>query len=37
MTEPTGAKNQIYESACHEGNRALTRILEAARPLEAER
>ena len=36
MTEPTGA-NRIYESACHEGDRALARILEAARALEAER
>ena len=37
MTEPTGAKNRIYESARHEDKQALTRILEAARPLEAQR
>ena len=37
LTELDNRENQIYESACHEGNYALTSILLGARILEAQR
>ena len=37
MTQLDGEGNQIYESACHEGNYAMTSILMGARLLEAQR
>ncbi len=37
MTELDNRENRIYESACHEGNYALTSILMGARLLEAQR
>jgi hypothetical protein len=35
-TQGDGGKNQIFESACHEGNSGLTGILAGARALERE-